>query len=272
MRMNVFKELFLSIYDFKIYKEFIKNKRRKVFLAGFVLMVLYFSLTMIIPFLRFQFKTGGFVKIIEDYIPDFKLSEGTLWVEKPVEYEQGGMYIYINTSPDTSFYDADEIGDYISDYYQVILMDSQKIIIKNKGEITGRYFSDFDFTFSREELQQWVPRAYLIVIAFMILAFIFMTGLFFFGVLVVALIGMIAASCLKYRLTFGQLYQMSVYARTLPLLLKAVVSFLPFSIPMFGIINFGISVLFLILAIQKMKESDLEKPIEIVSEQSDYFR
>ncbi|WP_277409698.1 DUF1189 family protein [Lacrimispora xylanisolvens] len=52
MRMNVFKELFLSIYDFKIYKEFIKNKRRKVFLAGFVLMVLYFSLTMIIPFFK----------------------------------------------------------------------------------------------------------------------------------------------------------------------------------------------------------------------------
>ncbi|MFW6680095.1 DUF1189 family protein [Lacrimispora sp. AGF001] len=99
-----------------------------------------------------------------------------------------------------------------------------------------------------------------------------MTGLFFFGVLVIALIGMIVTSCLKYRLTFGQLYQISVYARTLPLLLNAIVSFLPFSIPMFGIINFGISVLFLVVAIQKMKESDLAKPIEIVSEQSDYFR
>ena len=270
--MNVFKELILSLYDFKSYKEFIKNKRRKVFLAGVVLMVLYFSLTMIVPFLKFQFKTGGFVKIIEDYVPDFKLSGGTLWVEKPVEYEKDGTYIYINTSPDTSFYDADEIGEYLTDYYQVVLMDSEKVIVKNKGEITERYFSDFDMDFSRDELQQWVPSAYLIVTAFMILAFLFMTSLFFFGVLVVALIGMIAASCMKYRLTFGQLYQMGVYARTLPLLLKAIVSFLPFSIPMFGIINFGLSVLYIILAIQKMKESDLEKPIEFVSEQSDYFR
>ncbi|MFW6680094.1 hypothetical protein ACOAOT_20880 [Lacrimispora sp. AGF001] len=60
------------------------------------------------------------------------------------------MYVYINNSPDTSFYDADEIGEYISDYYQVILMDSQKVIVKNKGEIKGSYFSDFDFNFSRD--------------------------------------------------------------------------------------------------------------------------
>lgn len=270
--MNIFKELILSLYDFKSFKEFIKNKRSKVFFAGVVLMVIYFSLTMIVPFIRFQFKTGGFVKIIEDYVPDFELKDGTLWVEKPIEYETDGTYIYIDTAPDTSFYDVDEIGEYISDYYQVVLMDSEKVIVKNKGEIMGRYFSEFDMDFSRETLQQWVPNAYLIVTAFMVLAFIFMTALFFFGVLVVALIGMIVASCMKYRLTFGQLYQMGVYARTLPLLIKAIMSFLPFSIPMFGIINFGLSVLYIVLAIQKMKESDLQKPMEFVSEQGDYFR
>ncbi len=270
--MNILKELGLSVYDFKSYKEFLANKRRKVFLAGIILMVFYFSLTMIVPFLRFQLKTGGFIKIIEDYVPDFKLSNGTLWVEKPVEYEDGGIYIYINTSPDTSFYDVDEIGEYIEDYYQVILMDSEKVIIKNKGEIMGNSFSDFDLNISRDQLLRWVPSAYLIVIAFLLLAFITMTALFFFGVLVVALIGMIAASCMKYPLTFGQLYQMGVYSRTLPLLLKALISFLPFSVPMFGIINFGISVLYIILAIQRIKESYLENPVEIVSEQSDYFR
>lgn len=235
-------------------------------------MVIYFSLTMIVPFIKFQFKTGGFVKIIEDYVPDFELSGGTLWVEKPIEYEKDGTYIYIDTAPDLSFYDVDEIREYISDYYQVVLMDSEKVIVKNKGEIMGKYFSEFDMDFSRETLLQWVPNAYLVVTAFMVLAFIFMTALFFFGVLVVALIGMIAASCMKYRLTFGQLYQMGVYARTLPLLIKAIMSFLPFSIPMFGIINFGLSVLYIVLAIQKMKESDLQKPMEFVSEQGNYFR
>ena len=81
-----------------------------------------------------------------------------------------------------------------------------------------------------------------------------MTALFFFGVLFVALIGMAVASALKYRLTFGQLYLLGIYSRTLPLIIKALVSFLPFRIPMFWAINFGISIIILALAIKKMKE------------------
>ena len=55
-------------------------------------------------------------------------------------------------------------------------------------------------------------------------------------------------------------------------MIKAVMSSLPFTLPMFGIINFGLSVLYIVLAIQKMKEFDSQQPIEIVSEQDDYFR
>lgn len=270
--MNVFRELILSVYDFKSYREFLNNKRRKVFLAGFILMVIYFALTMIIPFVKFQVKTGGFVKIIEDYIPDFELSNGVFWIEKPIEYEADGTYIYITSEPDNIFYDTDEIGEYISDYYQVFLIDSEKVIVKNKGQIQGQYFSDLGIEFSRNKLMEYVPQAYLIVAGVVVAAFIFMTAFFFFGVLIVALLGMIAASCMKYKLTFGQLYLMGVYARTLPLLIKAVMSFLPFSLPMFGIINFGLSVLYIVLAIQKIKEFDSQQPIEIVSEQEDYFR
>ncbi len=66
-------------------------------------MVIYFALTMIVPFVQFQVKTGGFVKIIEDYIPDFKLSNGVFWIEKPIEYEGDGTYIHITSEPDNIF-------------------------------------------------------------------------------------------------------------------------------------------------------------------------
>lgn len=270
--MNVFKELVLSVYDFKSYKEFLKNKGGKVFLAGLILMVVYFFLTMIVPFIGLAAEGGGLTENIERYVPEFELSDGTLWVEEPFEFEDGGMYVCIDTDPTSVFYDTDEIGYYISDYSQVILMDSEKIIIKDNGEIQGMYFSDLGWDFDKDDLMGFVPYVYGIVVCFMIFAFLFMTGLFFFGVLFVALIGMIVASCMKYQLTFGQLYQLGIYARTLPLLIKAVVSFLPFSIPMFWIINFGLSVLYLVLAIQKMKEQDLQQPMEFVSEQDNYFR
>ena len=68
------------------------------------------------------------------------------------------------------------------------------------------------------------------------------------------------------NLSFGQLYMMGVYSRTLPLLIKALVSFLPITIPGFFIINFGISVVILICAMQKMKEDRLQRPLEFTTE------
>lgn len=264
--MNIFKEMLLSIYSPESYSVFLKNKKGKVFGFGIMLMLIYFVITMGIPFAKFQITTGGITTIIEDTIPDFELSDGYLWVDDVIEFDEDGRYIYIDTDPEYVFYDADEMKEYLYDYYQVILMDSEKIIVKNNGQVQGAYFSDLDWEFSKEELIGWVPFAYIFIVIGMVIAYIWMTALFFFGVLFVALLGMIAASCMKYQLTFGQLYLLGIYSRTLPLIIKAVLSFLPLDIPFFFIINFGISLFIIVLAIQKMKEQNLQKPLEFTSD------
>lgn len=71
-----------------------------------------------------------------------------------------------------------------------------------------------------------------------------------------ALLGMIVAACMKYRLTFGQLYLLGIYSRTLPLLVKALLSLLPFSIPLYFIANIGLSVLIIGCAIYNMQEEE----------------
>ncbi len=186
-----------------------------------------------------------------------------------IEYEEGGRYIYIDTDPQYFFYDANEMKEYLYDYSQVILMDSEKMIVKDDGQVQGIYFSDLDWEFNKDDLLGFVPFAYVFIIIGMLAAYIWMTAWFFFGVLFVALLGMIAASCMKYQLTFGQLYLLGIYSRTLPLLIKAVVSFLSFDIPFFFIINFGISLFIIILAMQKMKEQNLQKPLEFRSDSND---
>lgn len=269
--MNVFKELVLSVYDFKSYQEFLRNKASKVFLAGLILMGFYFLVTMVVPFLNIQIKSGGFVKVINENVPDFEIKNGTLWVEKPFEYEDSDTYVLIDSDSESFFNDVGEIENYITDYNQVLLMDSEKLILKNKGEVQSLYFDQIDLDFSKDSLLGFVPYAYLFVFLFMLAAFIFMTGTFFFGVLFVALLGMIAASCMKYQLTFGQLYLLAIYARTLPILIKAIASFLPFSIPMFLFINFGLSVLYIVLAIQKMRDQELKAPLEFTSDPNNYY-
>lgn len=268
--MNVFKEMVLSVYSYGSYQEFLKNRKGKVFGFGLLLVLIYFAVTMLFP-AAFQLNSPAkMAESLRENVPDFELEDGTLWVDDVIELDNGNMYVYIDTDPDYVFYDADEMEQSLRGYSQAVLIDSEKIIMKNNGQVQGLYFSDMDLEFDREDLIGLIPWIYAIYIVFMILSYIWMTALFFFGVLFVALMGMIVKSCMDYQLTFGQLYLLGIYSRTLPLIIKAAVSFLPVTIPFFWIFNFGISVFILVMAIRKMKEHKLEKPLEFTSSGFDF--
>ena len=251
--MNIFKEMALSVYSFGSYKQFLQNKKGKVFAFGVVLTAIYFAITMLIPGTVSVLSSNGSLRSMLNSIPDFELEDGTLWVEDVIEIDQGDSYVYIDTDPDWVFYDADEMAPYLSDYASAILMDCEKIIVKNNGQMQELYFSDLDLDFDREDLMEFVPWLYVGYAIGMIFVYVWMTALFFFGVLFVALLGMIAASAMKCRLTFGQLYLLGVYSRTLPLIIKALLSFLPVHIPYFPF-NFAISLFILIMVIRKINE------------------
>ncbi len=244
----------LSIYSFKSYKEFLNNRKSKVFGFGVVVMLIYFLLTIIIPFLRLN--GSGLGAAIRESVPDFELKNGVLWVEEMVQIDDGDTCIWIDTNPDEVFYDASEMEAYYAGYTNVILMDSEKIIIKNSGAAMQQYsFDELGIDFSKEDLEALVPSMYAIIVVVMVIMYVVMTMLFFFGVLFVALIGMI----MKYQLTFGQLYLLGIYSRVLPLLIKACVSWLPFTIHYFWIINFGISIVILGVVIKGMREDLLQQ-------------
>ena len=252
--MNIFKEMALSIYSFGSYKEFLQNKKGKVFGFGVMLMLIYFVITMLIPGLVTVFAPNGGIHTVLENIPDFELKNGELWIDDVVEIDQNGTYICIDTDPEFVFYDADDMEPVLREYTNAILVDSEKMIVKSEGQVQGIYFSDIEGEFNKESLIGLLPMLYIGFVIGMFFIYIIATALFFFGVLFVALLGMIVASALRYQLTFGQLYLLGVYSRTLPLIIKAVVSFLPFNIPYFWVINFGLSVLLLFLAIKKMSE------------------
>ena len=253
--MNIFKEMALSIYSFGSYKEFLQNKKGKVFGFGVMLMLIYFVITMLIPFLFTVFTPNGGIQTLLQNVPDFELKNGELWIDDVVEIDEAGTYIYIDTDPEFVFYDANEMEPMLREYTNAILVDSEKMIIKSEGQVQGFYFSDFgEGDFDKDSLIGLLPTFYIAFVFLMFLIYIIATALFFFGVLFVALLGMIVASALRYQLTFGQLYLLGIYSRTLPLIIKALVSRLPFSIPYFWVFNFGLSVLILFLAIKKMSE------------------
>ena len=258
--MNIFKEMALSVYSYGSYSQFLKNKKGKVFGFGVLLLTIYFVLTMILPGVVGSGSFFGLADIIDEGVPDFSLKNGMLWVDDVIEYDTVTSYIYIDTDSFLDIEDEDEIAPYFKGYRSVMIADFEKMLLKNDGIWQMLYFSDLGLEFDKDDLINFVPWMYAIYVVFMVFAYIWMMGLFFFGVLFVALIGMIIASCMNYRLTFGQLYLMGIYSRTLPLLIKALVSYLPFGIPFFWVLNFGLSALIIGHAIMNMKKQTPETP------------
>lgn len=259
--MNVFQEMALSVYSYRSYSQFLKNKKGKVFGFGVLLMAIYFAITMVLPSLIGPGSFLGWVNSLQEKIPDFQLKDGVLWVEDVVKIDTGTSYIYIDTSPEHTAGNSAEYTFAFFDYDNVLIVFSHNFIVKSDGRWQNSKFPELEEEFSKEDVMDFIPWLYVIYAVFLVIAYVWMAAWFFFGVLFVALIGMIIASSMNVRLTFGQLYLLGIYSRTLPLSIKALVSFLPFGIPGFWAVNFGLSVLVLVLAITKMKEQIPQTPV-----------
>lgn len=264
--MNLFKELFLSVFSWKSYEKFLKDKNSKVFLFGLLLSFFYFAIVILVPFMKLQVVDGGVTGLLWKYIPDYNLKDGRLWVEREIYYVFGSTYVEINTSPDYRLPDADQVEPFLLGYSNALVADSEKAIVKSEGVMQELYFDEIpEVSLSRTDLLKYLPYAYLCIVIIFAAVFLIMGAGIFLGALIVALIGMIVASCMKCQLTFGQLYVLAIHARTPALLLKAVLTFLPFTVPFFLFINFGISVCYLAGAICKMKEQKLKAPLEFTT-------
>ena len=130
-----------------------------------------------------------------------------------------------------------------------------KMFLKNDGEIQLLYYSDLgELEFSRADLIGIVPMMYGILGVVYLFLYVGVVGLFFFGVIFVALLGLILGSILKVNLTFGQTYMLAIYSRTLSLAIKAIVRLTGIAIPMFWVLNFGLSLVYLYLALKQVKK------------------
>lgn len=252
--MNIFKEMALSIYSYKSYSQFIKNKKVRIFGFGVLLMTIYFLIAWALPAIIHPLSFSSLQESFLEEVPDFTLQDGVLWVNGTYEEDTGTSYIYVNTAPEYTVGEISELEGSYPDYTDVMLIDSEKLIQKSGISWQITYFSDIPVKVDKQTIANLLPKMGIIMVAFYLIAYIMMTALFFFGVLFVALCGRIITSRMNRRLTFGQLYIMAIYSRTFPLLLKAVISILPVTVPFFEVINFGMSVFIMAMAITQMKD------------------
>lgn len=265
--MNVFKEMGCSVAKISAYPRFLWNKKGKVFGYGVLLMTFYFIIAYMIPAIALQVRTGGIGTALKKNIPDFELSDGTLWVEESFYFDTGNEYLDVDTD---LYFDVDAASEFARDYSSVIILDAEKMFLKNNGDVQTFYYSDLgDMEFNRESLLSFVPMIYVCIIVVGIFMYIGQVALFFFAVLFLALIGLILGSILKVNLTFGQMYLLGIYSRTLALAVKALVKLIGISIPGFWMLNWGISLVYLFLALKQVKKNQ-EQQMQAMYNQGGY--
>ncbi len=253
--MNIFAEMAHSIYDFGSYNGFRRNGSGKTFLYGLVVDMIYI-LAVFLPMI-FSLTTGGGLRnVLASNLPEFTLSGGRLTVEEPAKFTTVNTYLWMDTSrPITEEVTESDLLAFDS----AIVMDAEHMLVKSEGQVLRLTYAELEEKLGieglnkRTLLDELVPIIYAVLVILAVVFFVGMQLLFFFGALLVAVIGGMLPPGRRIGLSFGELYKLALHARTAPLLLKAVYNFLPFSIPFFFVINFGLSLFYMWKAFQNIE-------------------
>ena len=258
----MFRDMYYAVKSPAGYKEFLTRRKWKVFFYGVLLITIYFLLVNVFPFARFQIMHGGFQTLAERYIPEFELRDGRLHMEETYHLDQAGLYMDIDTSSIWVENQQQEVMEILkSRYYtSVLIIDSKTLAMKSDGKIQMMDFKDLDgINLKKSDIYGYIPMLNIILAVFMVIWYLFDIALFFFGVFVLSLLGLIVKAVVKAELTFGQIFIMGVYARTLSLAMKAVLNMFHVGVPFFWMMSMIISVVYLSLAFKHIREEKEEQ-------------
>lgn len=267
--MNVFKEIVGSIAGVKAYSSFIKNRGGKVFGYAVLVMTIFFIMANI----RGAIGAGIFLSEMDDEIrenvPYFSVQNGQMYIDEAFFLDDSGTLVSFDSDVDVVYSMTEsEWRSYLGDYSSVIIADSEGILLKSDGEIEMAEWPE-EWSFDRESLIGYLPLITVCVIVYYVFAYIFSVGGYFFAALFVALISMAVTSGQKYHFTFGQIYLLSIYGKTLPLFIKGIVRLsginaIPFVGTLIGIVGFVIACLYVCYAmaqIDKDSRAQMQNPM-----------
>lgn len=234
---NFFTRVANSIVNFDFYKHVVKERTGKA--VSYLLLLTFFLglLISIRPAVEFNEGVSLFINAYEEKVPDFVLKNGELNVQgdMPVTIESLGSVIIIDTS---GHVDEEVLDKYVSG----IFISKHKVVQKNlfdKREIDFRQMEDIVLT--KSMVRGWLPFLRLgIIFIFMIMPIAFIISRFFTA-LIVSLIGLAINTVLRTNLTFSDLFKLSAYILTLPIIIVSILKAGAIYVPAFWLIYLAIS-------------------------------
>ena len=294
-KLGFFKKVWYSIAKFEKYVEMSLEGTGKALKYLLQITTIFVLIIASLGILNANENLNGFIKNIEDNAPDFKYSEGQIILQNADESQIytindtnlnfGKMIVDLNT----------EDENIIAEYENTIKNDNETrnigmILLKDKviqvaklaegvegettismtySEIVESVFGSSNVEITKSDLIQYLSgngRTSILIVNFasLFIAYfiIYITSGLIYA-LVLGLIGFLSAKITKMKLTFVQLFSMSVYAFTLSNILNIVYFvvnyFAGITIKYFDIAYMAIAYVYLVAVIFMMKYDNFRK-------------
>lgn len=242
------QDFLFSLWNYREYPTFLKRKKRHVFLYGAFLTLLFWMLTVLVPAVGWRLRTGGLRSYIQANLPDFHLSvaDGRLQTDQSFHYADGRLYVDINTADSNRIeLDSPEMRTRLALNDVVLAADAERIIYKanagnaiGSGDVQMLEFSQVeDFTLSRDDIMKMIPMIRTLLCAMAIFSYLIELLGFFLWLLMVAAFGRLLAHMMGTRLGYGQIYKLSAYTRSVPVILQGFLALFGFVFPEYAALS-----------------------------------
>ncbi|MCX7711117.1 MAG: DUF1189 domain-containing protein [Clostridia bacterium] len=250
---NFLSKFIGSISNFNSYTVFTKLTVGKAFSYLFLLTVLLGTISLIRPVYEFNNGIASFITTFNDQVPDFALQNGKLSVsgKMPITIQDGNQPIIIDTTDQTPV-------EVLDQYPQGILVLSDRMIQKRVFDTRTTEFSSMaGFSITKADVAGWIPLLKWFSIAIILFGLIgFFIGKIF-SALVVSLIALVINSISKANLSYSNLFKISAYALTLPIVLKVLLGLASANVPFFFLIYYGLAAFYVGMALKYIKQETL---------------
>ena len=216
--MFLLKGFLASTFKPEEYRQVRKKGMQYGFLYLFIVILIFTAITSVPVMISMQ-KT--FNKITNEVIDPFEVANGEVELKNGEDFyekELEGSVFMVDLNAEND--NTDQFNKYISG----ILISKNKIYIKTPNDSVS-FNIDKKFSIDDKELKKFMP----IMKIGMILAFFFIIIVNFISylwvALIVALVGNIAKSIMRVNLSFKELFNMSLYSLTTPLLVLLIMNF-----------------------------------------------
>lgn len=250
--MSFFEQFKTAVYKFQSYPKLIMQSFGRV-ICYLMIFTVVISVIEAIPYAVAYRRLGGISGMIQKYVPEFSIENGKFKCES-IDYsdELSGIKIFIDDNEDAENVDVRNSGFYL-------VADSDKMIVGNGIQESIIEFSQFE--------DEYIDKSMLVSffsstrVRLAIFAILGVTTLFSlsFGTVMWLFMLSFAASLINLlfvhaRISYGDIFKLTVYARTFPSIFIMVIGLAGFMYA--EIVFLGLFITYVYLGLKNIKKQE----------------